>query len=360
MAARLHSALWSGETPAGGCLASVKSATLAKMLNGKITNKFGQVPWKVDGTTGLPWFSAIHADAAVRAVAEDLHVVYLHLGGLRMAGDGREPAAPASVLRRIASRATARLDARDQLCRQAEDRLLLITSRPPEEVSAFAASLAAEISGIADGLSGERIPRVSWGVAHVPRAADYERAVARLDAAILSAEFSAGPPAGRSRSRVSEEIGPGAQAATLPREDAGTHPRARRAVLASLRLDLSGLVATAVVELALGRRRTTARSVGRNAEGRRLFLIGEATARAVTDLLPAGYGAVIHEVKVIQPQTLEQGRGVLSVVLFLSPDGEHFLFGVAPAETDPRMAAARASLNALNRTIEPLLVADSA
>jgi hypothetical protein len=100
--------------------------------------------------------------------------------------------------------------------------------------------------------------------------------------------------------------------------------------------------------------------VGRNAEGRRLFLIGEATTRAVTELLPSGYGAVIHEVSLLQPGTAEQGRGVLSTVLFLSPSREQFLFGVAPAGDDPRLAAARAALSAVNRKIEPLLVASAA
>jgi hypothetical protein len=177
--------------------------------------------------------------------------------------------------------------------------------------------------------------------------------VTNLDSAILSAEFNAGPHA----------AGPPARSAHAPQPvetQAGAPGRGRRAVLAGLRLDLSGLVATAVVELTFGRRRTTARSVGRNAEGRRLFLIGEATTRAVTELLPSGYGAVIHEVNLLQPGTLEEGRGVLSTVLFLSPEREQFLFGVAPAGDDPRMAAARAALSALNRKIEPLLVGSAA
>jgi hypothetical protein len=119
------------------------------------------------------------------------------------------------------------------------------------------------------------------------------------------------------------------------------------------------MVATAVVELTFGRRHTVARSVGRNAEERRLFLVGEATARAVTELLPSGYGAVIHEVKVLQPGTPEQGKGVLSSVLFLSPNSEQFLFGVASIGDDARMATARASLSAVNRKIEPLLAASA-
>jgi hypothetical protein len=204
--------------------------------------------------------------------------------------------------------------------------------------------MAEEISTVGVSHDGEQVTRISWGIADVPRAADYTQAVAHLDAAILRAEFNAGPHA---RSGRAEQP---ARAEAVPAR------RGRRAVLAGLRLDLSGLVATAVVDLTFGPRRTTARSVGRNAEGRRLYLIGEATARAVTEFLPSGYGAVIHEVSLLQPGTAEEGRGVLSTVLFLSPEREQFLFGVAPAGDDPRMAAARAALSAVNRKIEPLLV----
>lgn len=133
--------------------------------------------------------------------------------------------------------------------------------------------------------------------------------------------------------------------------------RGNRAVLRSLRLDLAGLVATAVVELSLGQRHSVARAVGRNAEERRLYLIGEATARALTDLLPSGYGVVIHGIEMLPADLLGQGRGILSSVLFLSPDSEQLLCGIAASGSDPRLAAARSALSAVNRRIEPLLAA---
>jgi hypothetical protein len=240
------------------------------------------------------------------------------------------------------------LDQRDQLSRHTGDRLLLFTTRSPAEVADLARALSEEMSRTRVSLDGGEVLGISLGIAGVPRAGDYAQAVTHLDAAILSAEFNAGP-----------HVGPVGAERPVPQET-GITPRGRRAVLAGLRLDLSGLVATAVVDLTFGQRRTTARSVGRNAEGRRLFLIGEATTRAVTELLPSGYGAVIHEVSLLQPGTAEQGRGVLSTVLFLSPSREQFLFGVAPAGDDPRLAAARAALSAVNRKIEPLLVASAA
>ncbi len=129
----------------------------------------------------------------------------------------------------------------------------------------------------------------------------------------------------------------------------------RRVVLKALRLDLSGLVATAIVELRHGERHTLARSVGRNVEDRRLFLVGEATARAVTDLLPQGYGVVLHDIQVIQPGLSELGRGVLSSVWFLAPDNEQICLGVSAAGEDARLATARSVLSAVNRRIESLL-----
>lgn len=318
-----------------------------------MTGDSPEVPWKIDVATGLPWFTAIHGEVAARAVAEDLYVVHLRLGGLGAVLDAQGLVAVASLLRQAARRASALLDHRDRLSRQTGDRLLVVTARSSAEVAGLARSMAEEISQAGILLDGEQIPQISLGIAGVPRAVDYTQAVTNLDSAILSAEFNAGPHAS----------GPHARSARAPQSvetQAGSPGRGRRAVLAGLRLDLSGLVATAVVELTFGLRRTTARSVGRNAEGRRLFLIGEATTRAVTELLPSGYGAVIHEVNLLQPGTVEEGRGVLSTVLFLSPEREQFLFGVAPAGDDPRMAAARAALSALNRKIEPLLVGSAA
>lgn len=308
-----------------------------------MTSRSPEVPWKVDAATGLPWFSAIRGETAARAVREELRVVHVQLEGLGAVLRAQGPGAAASLLRQVARRTAGLLDHRDQLARRSGDHLVIVSARPPEEVAGLARAIAEEISRAAVQVDGDRVPHVAVGVADVPRAADYTQAVTNLDAALLAAEFDAGP-------RL-----PPVPAARPPRAEMGAAPRGRRAVLAGMRLDLSGLVATAVVELTYGHRRTSARSVGRNAEGRRLFLIGEATARAVTDLLPPGYGAVIHEVRLLQPGAPEAGRGVLTTVLFLSPEREQYLFGVAPVGEDPPMAAARAALSALNRKIEPLL-----
>jgi len=339
------------------------------MASGKTQDGSPELPWKIDGATGLPWFTTIHGAMAERVLGRELHVVDIHLAGLAAVLDTQGPAAFASILREIVRGADGLLDDRDQLSRQTGDRLLLVTARRAEEISALIRNLTALISEAGVQIDGARVPRVNVGVARVPQASDYAEAVAKLDAAILSAEFVSGPVSPRDAGRDARAAGvpaevkePGTGEPAVPEEPLRGKPassRERRAVLSSLRLDLVGMVATAVVELTFGRRHTVARSVGRNAEERRLFLVGEATARAVTELLPSGYGAVIHEVKVLQPGTPEQGKGVLSSVLFLSPNSEQFLFGVASIGDDARMATARASLSAVNRKIEPLLAASA-
>jgi len=117
-------------------------------------------------------------------------------------------------------------------------------------------------------------------------------------------------------------------------------------------LDVSGMVATATVKLVHGDREVTGRAVGRNAQERRLFLAAEAAARAVTEFLPQGYGVVVHD---IQPAPAEVGKALWAVVLFLTPNGEESLLGIAPIEDMVFEAAGKAVLNAVNRRVGLLL-----
>lgn len=358
-----------------------------------------EVPGLVDVVTGLPWSTKVHAEAARLALEHDLYAVSLQLSGLSTIMDVYGAQTFVSVLRDIARHLRAQVDARDRLSRQAVDRLLLLTIRPPDGTTRLVDDMVATITAAAVQVNGERLPRVHVGMARVPRAGNLAEGMTRLDAAILSAEIAAStsrgvgavdvalpplPPESRPaeprapavpRETASagwfppapvaapqQAAAPGGEApfaaeARPQAERAGRPaPRgARRIVLKAQRLDLSGMVATAVVELAYGDRHTTTRSVGRNVEDRRLFLLGEATARAVTDFLPSGYGAVIHDVSLVQPGAADLGRGVLAIVLFLEPEKEQYLFGIASTNGDARLSASRAVLDAVNRRIEPLL-----
>lgn len=363
-----------------------------------------EVPGLVDAVTGLPWSAMVHTEAARLALEHDLHAVSLHLNGLSTILDVHGAQTFVAVLRDITRHLRTLLDARDRLSRQSADRLLLITVRPPDETARLLDAVVAGITSAAVEVEGERLPRVYVGIARLPRVGNLAEGTARLDAAILSAEIAASasrgvaagevappapPPEPRTKEAVAPEVhreavpterpappaaaapgiaaevpeaGPAAEAplAAEPRPQAEAVERAaprgeRRLALKGLRLDLSGLVATAVVELAYGDRHAAARSVGRNVEERRLYLLGEAAARAVTDFLPPGHGAVIHDVALVQPGAAELGRGVLAIVLFLEPEKEQFLFGVASADGDARLAAARAVLDAVNRRVALLL-----
>jgi len=117
-------------------------------------------------------------------------------------------------------------------------------------------------------------------------------------------------------------------------------------------LDVSGQVATATVKLMLGDREVVGRAVGRNAQERRLFLAAEAAARAVTELLPPGYGVVVHD---IQPAPPDVGKALWAAVLFLTPSAEESLLGIAPIDDMVFEAAGKAVLNAVNRRVGLLL-----
>jgi GGDEF domain-containing protein len=117
-------------------------------------------------------------------------------------------------------------------------------------------------------------------------------------------------------------------------------------------LDVSGQVATATVKLMLGDREVVGRAVGRNAQERRLFLAAEAAARAVTEFLPPGYGVVIHD---IQPAPPDVGKALWAAVLFLTPNAEESLLGIAPIDDMVFEAAGKAVLNAVNRRVGLLL-----
>ncbi len=121
-----------------------------------------------------------------------------------------------------------------------------------------------------------------------------------------------------------------------------------RIVLEAVQMNLSGQVATAVVRLREGGRRVSSRAVDRNVEARRLRLLGEAAARALTELLPVGYGLLLAD---IQSVGTEVGDAVVAAATLLTPEGEQTLMGVARTETGVAEAAVRAVLNAVNRRL---------
>ena len=132
----------------------------------------------------------------------------------------------------------------------------------------------------------------------------------------------------------------------------GTEVRPSRIALAGVDVNTVGNVATVRVSLSLDHRQATAKTVGRDLPGQRAILAGEATIRAILDLLPAA-----HAVELTHLQATTPSREALwALTRFLSPDSEQSLFGIAPVqEGDEAISAAKAILNAVNRRVEMLL-----
>ena len=131
--------------------------------------------------------------------------------------------------------------------------------------------------------------------------------------------------------------------------DPGWQPH-QRLILEGVGLSITGQVATATVDLAYGTRRYTGKVVARDSREQRRILIAEATARAVTAVLPNGYGISLVSINPMLPDE----EVLVARVFFLTPNSEETLFGVAPLDDEFR-AAAKAVLSAVNRRIGPLL-----
>jgi len=127
---------------------------------------------------------------------------------------------------------------------------------------------------------------------------------------------------------------------------------ARRIVLVKSQVSDAGMAATVEVEVQYGEHRVAQKVVGRNAADRIPFLVGEATARAVTGLLPAGYGVVLHDIHAVAKGEHE---ALWAAVILVTPDGEEKLLGIAAPGEDSHLGIARAVLNAINRRITQVL-----
>lgn len=128
-----------------------------------------------------------------------------------------------------------------------------------------------------------------------------------------------------------------------------------RVILRKADLETVGFTATAIVELVLGDREAVGRAVGRNVPDQYLALAAEATIRAVTEFLPAGYAVVLQN---IQPVSSATEVAVWANVMFISPKDEQLLPGIARLDSQPTLSAAKTVLSAINRRLELALAAE--
>ena len=127
---------------------------------------------------------------------------------------------------------------------------------------------------------------------------------------------------------------------------------AHRVSLVRWNLAEGGQSATVEVEVQYGERHAVGRVVGRNAPDRIPYLVGEATARALTELLPQGYGVILQD---IQSVSHGEHQALWVAVMLMSPAGEEKLLGIAPGNENRYAGTARAVLNAINRRLSLVL-----
>jgi predicted regulator of Ras-like GTPase activity (Roadblock/LC7/MglB family) len=132
-------------------------------------------------------------------------------------------------------------------------------------------------------------------------------------------------------------------------------PAGRRVILKKATLDVSGFVATARVELSLNGQKVMGKAVSRNDSDQHLLVAAEAALRAVTQLLPNGYGVVLEHITPVASEVDQTIRAVSVKVLFLTPSGAQTLLGIAKVSGDEPVAAAKTVLSAVNSSLEQVL-----
>lgn len=153
-----------------------------------------------------------------------------------------------------------------------------------------------------------------------------------------------------------EEPGDGAEAPAVASgtEEAASDDEAEAERVTFVRCNVSdsGMAATVEVEIQFGGRTAIGKVVGRKAPERLPYLIGEATGRALTELLPHGFGVVLQDLRHV---TQSDTEALWATVMLVSPDGEEKLLGIAPGRDGGNDAPARAVLNAINRRLTLIL-----
>lgn len=137
-------------------------------------------------------------------------------------------------------------------------------------------------------------------------------------------------------------------------------PAGRRVILKGVTLEAAGFSATVTVELLLNGESVSGKAVTRNDSTQyvAVAVAAEATIHAVTQLLPDGYGVVLEQIAVLASDVEQDIRAVSVKVLFLSPEGEQTLLGIAKITGDEAMAGAKTVLSAVNSSLEAVFAQD--
>ncbi len=223
-----------------------------------------------------------------------------------------------------------------------DNSLVAFVTRTPADVARLRAELRLLAHRPRDGVSsnGHNRPAGALPVLEGTAAAEVAPPVPQAEAA---------RPAPRPAPPQPEHPSP--PSAAVP----SSRPTGRRIVLRDVRVEVVGRAATAMVTLSLNGHTVTGKAVGRSEPDQRLYIAAQATARAVTALLPQGYGV---ELERIVPVASALDANILAAgvkVLFLTPAGEETLLGIARIAGDEPVAAAKTVLSAVNGHIETVL-----
>jgi hypothetical protein len=105
-------------------------------------------------------------------------------------------------------------------------------------------------------------------------------------------------------------------------------------------------IVVAEVELGMNGTTVVGQAAAKTSPQGPLFLAGEATVKAMQQLLPPGFGLSLLQV---ESEPADAERVVWAKLLLYTPDGPQRLLGIARFGADAPAAAARAILSAVNR-----------
>lgn len=343
-----------------------------------------------DSLTGLPWTETLLPLVMNWAAVKPVHVVCLHFVGLGLLAGLQEFQSSPSLLHQAAQRLDPLMGDDDRLSILSGNKLLVFTKRSPSEIQALLAVVHERLGSLGTEINGHHVPETRVGRSVLGHHDAAPITVEALNSLITRAaeetipmeEVMAAPRATAEVSRWSVTAGSEDQPATRteseaamiirghpertpvrPRDESAT-PRAvsqaspnseHRLILKAVDVQVTGLVATALVDLDFEGRKVRGKAIGRSVEQHQAALVGEAMTRAITDLLPAGHGAVFRQAV---PVSTEFGDALVSVVEFLSPESNEFLFGVAPVDGEVLTGIAKSILSALNHRTARLLDAE--
>jgi diguanylate cyclase (GGDEF)-like protein len=301
---------------------------------------------QMDPLTGLPWSTALRTwTGTALKRGHEVAIIFVDLDDFGLVNRGLGYVAGDALLRAIAHLLTSLVESStDILCRYGGDEFALATTRNDAEVKALAHRIH-EIVGLSLKLRGARHrltaslglagSRHDEGRAALPIAATVENllAVARRAAAQTSMRRRVIHYAAGSK---------GAQPLTSPPQN--SRGVRLRLIRATIREEASE--STASVELRLGARGAVGTASGHACGKGLLFLLAEATLRAVPQLIGQEHAFILEDLVEIRS---DDERLVVVVLIDGRTRSERFV-GTAHA-TDTKNMAPQAVLGALNRRL---------